>query len=469
MPIRPIRRTAAAVAAVAALLVAPHAHAQPPADAPSAGTSSTDAALVGAAPADATLVGATPADAAPVGAAPADAASANASSASAAQAGVAAAAAGWLARRLVDGDHLETEYGGTRFVDHGLTLDALFALAAAGVAEDRADAITAWFARPETVATYLHFGDPNTSYAGSYAKLALAVQVRGLDPTDFGGVDLIAGLTALQAPSGRFSDVPQDFSNGFTQAFAVLALERRQSAPRNAVDFMLGTRCPGTGFPVQLLAEPCVPDVDTTAMAVQALLAVDRTPADDAALAEALTWLAGQQQPGGGFREDGKDDEGNANSTGLAAQALRAGGRTAEADRAAAFLAGLAQGCSAAGADRGAIAYDRTGFTAATAQAASAQAVLGLVGVGYAELSAEGAVTGVPVLDCPVAPTSTTPAASTSDTTTTTTAVAAAGGGRELARTGVPVGPATWLGSLLLAAGALLLVVARQRHAGVGK
>src|SRR3954452_23445356 len=40
------------------------------------------------------------------------------------------AAAGWLARQFVDGNHLETSFGGTSFPDQGLTIDAVFAFAA---------------------------------------------------------------------------------------------------------------------------------------------------------------------------------------------------------------------------------------------------------------------------------------------------------------------------------------------------
>lgn len=393
------------------------------------------------------------------------------------------AAAGWLARQLVDGDHFENVFEGVAYPDQGLTLDALFAFTAAGVASDSADKAAAWLAEPEVIGNYLHFGDPAESYAGAHAKLALAVQVRGQDPTAFGGVDLIAGLTALQAPSGRFQDKSQygDYSNGFTQAFAVLALDRWRGAPEAAVDYLVGTQCPDGGFPLILEAATCVSHVDATAMAAQALSAVDRT----AQAGKALDWLTGVQRPGGGFLDENATGEGNANSTGLAAQALRAGGRTAAADKATAFLTSLQVGCTAAEADRGAIAFDRTGFTQATSLRASAQGVLGLVGVNFADLKAEGGQSGAPVLDCPVTTTSptsatttttattTTAPAATSDTTatsTTTTAVVAVAANRgTLARTGAAVGPALWIGALLLVGGVLAVVLSRKRYAGTRK
>ena len=90
----------------------------------------------------------------------------------------------------------------------------------------------------------------------------------------------------------------------------------------------------------------------------------------------------------------------NANSTGLAAQALRDGLRPVAWARSRAFLAGLQVGCGAP-ADRGAVDFDGGGFDPATAPRATAQAVLGLTGTGYARLSAAGADLGAPALACP--------------------------------------------------------------------
>lgn len=391
-------------------------------------------------------------------------------------------AAGWLARQLVDGDHFEGVFDGRAFPDQGLTLDAGFAFTAAGVARDRVDAAAAWLARPEVISNYLYYNDPEkASFAGPHAKLALFAQVIGEDPEDFGGVDLLAGLTALKSASGRFSDRSEfgDLSNGFSQAFAVLALDRAGGAPADAVDYLVGGRCADGGFPLVLEADTCESHVDATAMAAQALLATGR--AADAA--GALDWLVSAQRPGGGFRDEDAA-EGNANSTGLAAQALLAGGRTSAADRAVAFLRSLQVGCGGPEAQRGAIAFDRTGFAASNATRATSQGVLGLVGVGFAELSAEGDRPGAPALDCTDVPTSsattTTTATSTSDsaapttapsttsvggtTTTTANVVVVAGSGTGLANTGASVGPALWVGSLALVGGALLLVLSRRRH-----
>lgn len=398
------------------------------------------------------------------------------------------AAAGWLARQLIDGDHFT--YPGTTIGDQGATLDAVFAFTAAGAASDSADKAMAWLAKLEVVDDYLHLGDPAESIAGSHAKLALAVQARGGDPTKFAGVDLIAGLTALQAPSGRFVNKSKypDFSNGFSQAFAVLALDRWEGAPPQAVEYVVGQQCSDGGFPLILEATPCVSHADATAMSVQALLAVDQTPAVADAVTAALKWFTENQQPGGGFLDDKATGEGNANSTGLAAQALRAAGRTAQADKATAFLTSLRVGCTASDAERGAITLDKSGFDRDTAQRASSQGILGLVGVSFADLTAQGGTSGAPVLDCPVTPTTPTSSTTTTTTTatttataapttttevtatsTTTTAVAVVHRNGTLARTGAVVGPMLWIGVLMLVGGVLAVVLARKRYAGERK
>ncbi|WP_341716478.1 peptidase [Micromonospora sp. FIMYZ51] len=306
------------------------------------------------------------------------------------------AAAGWLARQLVDGERFEAVFDGVAYPDQGLTLDAVFAFAAAGVADDFGAPALAWISQPSVRDGYI--GDGTTeAYAGATAKLALAVAVRGGDPTDVGGVDLIARLRSLQTPGGRFTDQSAwgDFSNAFSQSFAILALKRTaQGVPAVAAGWLAGTRCPDGGYPL-LPAQPvCTSDVDATALVVQALRAAGRW-ADAAA---GLRWLVSVQRADGGFTNI--DGVANANSTGLAAQALRDGGRPLAWLRARVFLAGLQVGCTAPPANRGAVDFDGGAFDPGTAIRATAQAVLGLTGTGYARLSTTTATTGAPTLVC---------------------------------------------------------------------
>ncbi|MET9403900.1 prenyltransferase/squalene oxidase repeat-containing protein [Kitasatospora sp. NPDC002965] len=309
-----------------------------------------------------------------------------------------AAAAGWLARQLVDGDHFESVFDGTAYPDQGLTIDAVLAFAASRSSDQAAARATAWLARPDVIGGYL--GDGTTeAYAGATAKLLLAVEVRGENPTAFGGVDLPARLRSLQSPSGRFSDRSQwgDYSNAFGQSLALIALKRTPGgAPAAAVDFLADSQCADGGFPVSFGQATCASDADATALAVQALAATGRTAKANAGLG----WLTGHQNADGGFAAAGATTS-NANTTGLATQALFSGGRFGAGLKGWSSLVKLQQGCSAAPAVRGAVAYDATGFNPGNGARATAQAVLGLAGTPLATLSAAGARPAPPTLACP--------------------------------------------------------------------
>ncbi len=276
------------------------------------------------------------------------------------------AATGWLARQMADGERLETEFGGVKYPDQGLTIDAIFAFAAARNGTANSDRAIAWLAKPEVQSAYL--GTDGESYAGAHAKLAVAARVKGKNPKSFGGTDLVAGLKALQAPSGRYSDRSQfgDFSNAFTQSYALLALPDPQGAA-----YLAGSQCPDGGFPVTFETSPCVSDVDATAIAIQALRSLGKPTG------QALAWLQSKQKADGGFPS--AQGGSNANSTGLAAQVVS--GRSAA--RARDYLKSL-QVCD--GSEAGAIAFDTSGFNKANASRATTQAVLGLTGANLATL-----------------------------------------------------------------------------------
>ncbi|WP_181043906.1 terpene cyclase/mutase family protein [Actinokineospora auranticolor] len=378
-------------------------------------------------------------------------------------------AAGWLARQLVDGEYIDTP-GVPGMPDHGLTADVVLALDAAGVAKGAAEKATAFLAVPAN-ATYYAFPGGGESYVGPLAKLGLVAQAQGIDPKTFGGIDLHARLLALMdARTGRFADATKygDQTSTFSQALAVLTLKRAGELPDLAVDYLAGAACPDGGFPVPFEEATCLPDVDGTAITVQALLAAGRAqPAT-----KGLDWLVANQRPNGSFLDGGIE---NSNSTGLAAQALRAGGRTAEADKAVAFLVTLQVGCDRPEADRGAIPHNASEFDAATAARAAAQAIPGIAGVSFADITADGATAALPTVDCPT-PTTTTTAPTTTTTTasgTTTTTSAAAplpAGSRTppLAATGFQPTAGVWVGVLLLLTGTGLVLVSRRRvpHGG---
>jgi hypothetical protein len=306
------------------------------------------------------------------------------------------AAAGWLARQLTGRSHFVSVFSGKTYPNQGETIDAIFAFAATGTAADYAGRATTWLEKPSVLSNYI--GDGTTeSYAGATAKAALAAEVRGDNPASFGGVNLLSRLAALLTKSGRYSDHSSfgDYSNAFSQSLAILAVSRHGKAPVSAVSFLVRSECPNGGFPLYFAQKTCVSDADATGMAVQALLAAGRRIAAQ----RGLRWLAAAQRANGGFAVSASAAP-NANSTGLAGEALAAGGWTKRADLAGKFLLSLQVGCSAKASDRGAIAYDKTGFAESTGVDATAQGLLGVVGVGLAVLSSHGAHDGAPKLGC---------------------------------------------------------------------
>lgn len=311
-------------------------------------------------------------------------------------------AVGWLLGELRDGS-LPGPFGGT---DWGLSIDALWAMHAAGVGRAAAADVTSALAAD--VDAYIGpdtYGDPRARLAGATAKVLLAADVAGRDPARFGGYDLRAELLALmQGPRddqpGRFSDrrTDLDASNTVGQSLGVVGLARTGGVPRPAVDFLADQQCAAGWF--RLYADDgrtcaagrsSAPDVDATATAVQALLAAG---GERAAAGRALDWLQQRQRGDGSFGGGQSTSAPNANSTGLAAQALAAGGRDGSAAAAAGWLrarqltAADVRGTPAAS-EVGAVGYDPQAVAQAVDdglprnvrdqwQRATAQAVLGL-------------------------------------------------------------------------------------------
>ncbi|HEY3262470.1 MAG TPA: LPXTG cell wall anchor domain-containing protein [Pseudonocardiaceae bacterium] len=409
---------------------------------------------------------------------------AQAGSAAAADEHAAPAAARWLADQLVDGNHLETAFGGQTYPDQGLTADAVLAFDAADTAQDAAKAATAWLSGPDVLPFYVGDGDLE-SYPGALAKLALVAIAQGEDPAAFGGVNLIERLAArLDPATGRFSDKSQygDFTNGITQSLAIIALLRAGTPAADLtapVDFLVASECPDGGFPLEFGKQPCASDVDTTGFVIQALLAADRDTAAEAA----LDHLEAVQDGGGGFGGSGPTSAVNANSTGLAAQALRVGGRTEAADAAVQYLLDRQVGCEGPTEQRGAISYDASGFEQSTAVRATAQALYGLTGTGLSTIDNSGDAATAPALDCAPPTSSTSPTTTTAVTTTATTTATAttptataqpstravAAGTGELPATGARTRPATALGVLLLLAGGAALLLSRRRRTAAGE
>lgn len=405
------------------------------------------------------------------------------------------AAAGWLATQLVDGDgdgqgdHIEItiDLNGNgqisddeRFPDYGLTADTIVALAAAGVGGDASTAATDYL--EANVELYVGdadgVGDPDGEYyAGALAKTLLVADVTGRDPADFGGVDVSARLLSTETVSGRFSDISAfgDFSNNIGQAFAVLALARTAPGELSpeAAGFLVGQQCADGGaldgnVPLIIDADPCAASsvsIDTTSFAVQSYGAVE----ENAAARAGLEFLHRNQADDGGFSDMGVA---NANSTGLAAQALAVGGRDDAAAAARQWLLDRQLDCTAPPEQQGAIAFtdgpDGGPLFDDRAVRASAQAIPGLAQVGLLQVDADGSTALAPRLNCGgPTPTPTPTPTQTLTSSPTPTAPGPTTGPTPsqpgLPNTGADIAPLLGAGGVCLLLGVGLLAASRRR------
>ncbi|CCA58843.1 prenyltransferase/squalene oxidase repeat-containing protein [Streptomyces venezuelae] len=298
----------------------------------------------------------------------------------------AVAAARWQAGELDNGAIPGFAPG---MYDWGLTIDTLIALKATGTDGASADKVVDTLkAHVRDYNSFDAWGEPGQRVAGATAKLLYAAVVAGEDPAKFGAydlrqetLDLIAGPSA-GLEEGRVKDKVvggRDDSNTFGQSLAVLGLARSGDVPQSAVDFLIDQQCAAGGFrlfPFDLdsgdttVTGDCdaqgatvVLDPDSTAMAVQALLAAAEDGAVGAAEAAGKggDWLAKTQDTDGALTGSGPTALANANSTGLGGQALAATGHQVEADKAADWVEARqisASGGGAAAAESGAIAYN---------------------------------------------------------------------------------------------------------------
>jgi hypothetical protein len=243
----------------------------------------------------------------------------------------------------------------------GQLTDLVFGLAA--TTDDRA---TAQAALVELAPLTGAYADPGgVANAGAAGKVMLAVQSLRGDPTSFGGLNLetlIRGtLAGSGANAGQFGT-----SYPFTQALAMLALARTSSGiPASSATWLATQQCPDGGFGY---GDCSYEDVDSTATAAQALAAAG---GQQAALTSAVNFILANQNGDRGFGTGGAS---NANSTGLAVQALRKVGDTTQANNGAAYIAGI-QYTSSAGTKAGAIPWE-SGNDGFSLQSSSSQGVL---------------------------------------------------------------------------------------------
>jgi hypothetical protein len=233
----------------------------------------------------------------------------------------AAVAAEWVVLNLTDGSHADLEYDNEKFSDAGLTIDAMWALLAAG---DTAGAqkVATWLSLRDTAIDYAGDGE-QAAYPSAMGKLGLAYLTPGVEitPEYKSAEELATGIIGRLSPEGRFRDISEwgDNSTPAGQAFDILLLvklglwEQLDADPMAA---LVAIACDDGSYPSMFDADaPCVGDVDTTGIVSQALVATGQTETAQ----QAVEYLLAAQTDSGRWQTEGVD---SVNSTAQAVSAL---------------------------------------------------------------------------------------------------------------------------------------------------
>jgi hypothetical protein len=177
-----------------------------------------------------------------------------------------------------------------------------------------------------TPLTYLEANAPSATSAGDLSKLILAAIAVGENPRSFGGVDSVANLEGLIDAGGRIGGEADTF---VSHLMAVLALASAQRPiPASAIEYVADAQQENGSWAWDGSAETAG-DTNTTAFAVQALVAAGEAPGSDA-IANALAYYQGIQNEDGGWPYQSPSDYGtatDANSTAVTIQAIIAAGQ----------------------------------------------------------------------------------------------------------------------------------------------
>ncbi len=205
----------------------------------------------------------------------------------------------------------------------GSTADAVFAICAVGGDPN------GFLKEGSSPISYLgaHV-DELAANAGTAGKVILAAVCAGKDPRAFGGADLVAALdSAYNASSGQYGT---DLSG---HAFALLALAATgRPIPAGAVAWLRSAQVPDGSWAWHGTPTSGDGDTNSTALAIQALVAAGVSTGDPAVSA-ALAYLHTQQNDDGGFpyaKPSPYGSDTDANSTAYVIQALVAAGEDPE-------------------------------------------------------------------------------------------------------------------------------------------
>ncbi|WP_326949251.1 hypothetical protein OG439_10860 [Amycolatopsis sp. NBC_01307] len=190
---------------------------------------------------------------------------------------------GYLASRLVDGDHVEVAQDGKTFVDYDLTADLVLALHTLGQQPDAAARASRFLLSPDSIRAYAHgapYEQGQAAYAEPLAKLQIVARFpeSGADAEAVG--QLRTDLAALRTASGEFTDTGEFADTTGTlrrHTWAALATTAGADLTEAPTGMLIAHQCADGLFPAVLTGKPCATgDLTATAAAVEALNAVPR-------------------------------------------------------------------------------------------------------------------------------------------------------------------------------------------------
>jgi prenyltransferase beta subunit len=201
----------------------------------------------------------------------------------------------------------------------GSTADAVLAIVAAG------GDLAAFDQGGNAPLTYLEANAATAATGGDLAKLLMATIAAGQNPREFGGVDSVAKLEAMVGDDGKIGG---DMDTFVAHTLGVLALASAQRpVPGAAVDYIKTAQQDNGAWAWDGSAETSG-DTNTTAFAVQALIAAGEAAGSDA-VTKAMDYYKSIQNDDGGWPYQNPSDYGtdtDANSTAVTIQALIAAG-----------------------------------------------------------------------------------------------------------------------------------------------
>jgi hypothetical protein len=177
-----------------------------------------------------------------------------------------------------------------------------------------------------TPLTYLAAQSASAATASDLAKLIMATVAVSENPRQFGGIDAVAQLEAMVGADGRIGTENDIFVN---HLLAILAFKSVQwPIPEAAVTYALAAQQESGGWAWDG-SDATQDDTNSTAFAVQALIAAGQAP-DSEAISQAIDYYQALQNDDGGWPYQSPSDFGtdtDANSTALAIQAILAVGQ----------------------------------------------------------------------------------------------------------------------------------------------